>query len=330
MVPVNGKAYFDALCFIEQCLPTREIRLRHLAVACDINTKDGLRLMLDDLKEQKIIAKYDSYDTWSRNDSYDCSEIVGYLYVAKPVTKARIREKSEELLPRIQINDPWPNDVIARSKNGSEENTNSGIKSTLPRKYQVKVLLNDVELRYLETLIGEIGDDKASVFRNLLHASFVHSVTNECETQRAERLVNAEGAFAGVGGEKLDLDSLRGLLNDLKNLVGESDDEWLGIECLLQYPRILGKYQKRGVASENFNFFLGDEEPEALKLEIKNAVMADGNWCIAIREGEGSAGLIEAMEDYLKGVRLVYDGTVDSVNDTISSSFRVYEFRRGD
>ena len=44
--------------------------------------------------------------------------------------------------------------ALAQSSRRNEDND---LKTKLPRKHQVKVLLNDVELKYLDSLIGVIG-----------------------------------------------------------------------------------------------------------------------------------------------------------------------------
>lgn len=331
MVSLDQKACFDALCFIEQCLPTREIPLQHLAVACDINSRSDLRIMLEYLKEQRIVSHYPSYDTWARNDSYDCSEIIGRFEVAKWATKDRIRQRSEEILSREVFDDLWLNPVTDRNS-GKSESKSLEAKTGLPRKHQVKVLLNDIELRYLESLIGVVGDDKSSIFRNLLHASFQADVRNNCGVEQDQYADETE-ATRSLGNdaepEYLEAD-IRKALADWSELSREASDEaWTHIKHVLQFPISFRKYFKKGIGLNDISIFCGNEKEGDLEVAIKEAARRQGDCIIAISADESLVKLRRSMDEHLKGIRLVYDGVIESVCEATTASYMVYEFKRG-
>jgi hypothetical protein len=162
-----------------------------------------------------------------------------------------------------------------------------------PRKNQVKVLLDDSELKYLESLVGTVGDDKASILRNLLFAHFHRSEgiqENTLDPKNSHQEANEE-----------EMERLANLLPAML-FSGHQNDQVLSDIA----------------ATEGFSINKDSSDEEIRSILSLAAKSATGSIVNLIPEG---GKVRERVSGYLEGIRLLYDGIIELHEQTVPIRF---------
>lgn len=346
MVSISPKVYFDALCFIEQCLPTRHLPIKALASACGIGSKYVLIDLLNHLVKDKIIDDY-PFIKFDLDSPFDLRDLP-VMEIPKRITKANLRKKSDKIkgeaiedscitpleketfISRI-VHDTVSQHCVNDAPQRLSQEDSSSLKKN--RTHQVKVMLSDVELRYLESLIGEIGDDKSSVFRNLLHANYRSRLESDPGQDDSHGRVKEDSLTKDII-QSLSTSSIDDLFVPLCRAMYEicleiSNSEWSQVKHFFQYPLVFRKYLQQGVKDSNIHLYCGEEgEADAISCMKKLARSKDAG-IIAIAEAQETKHLRELVNDCLKGLRLLYDGDIIESKESSVAQYAVYMFKPG-
>jgi len=162
-----------------------------------------------------------------------------------------------------------------------------------PRRNQVKVLLDDSELKYLESLVGTVGDDKASILRNLLFAHF----------HRAEYLQD-DAPKTGQQYREVGEDEMERLANLIPAMLffGHQHDQELGDIT----------------ANEGFSISKNSSDEEIKSILSLAAKSTSGSIVNLATEG---GDVEKKVSGYLDGIRLLYDGSIELYEQTVPVRF---------
>jgi len=297
------RSYYNSLCFLDQCLPTRSFSINHLAKACNVSEVSSMRELLHQLiKEDQVLEaiNFERLKTvkWCANDSNRFDELI--LKVRKGITKSRINY----LISSVSSQTPLAQISTISSTEAALEEIDRDLNTKLPRKHQVKVLLNDIESKYLESLIGVIGDDKSSVFRNLLHVNFQQRTATEASLQRQSS-------------------------DQVQEKNSEEFNESVEVEFLYnslakQLTEVSSTLIARGISRENQQFVSGTEE-ELLEW-VKLAAKSNEIKSLTFYGKANDNPLINTMHAHIKGIKLIYEGSIHERIDHASSDYTSFIF----
>ena len=237
---------------------------------------------------------------WSGTSPYRFNELI--LKISPKISKSILKS----LLSCIPSTDPsWESNdgtgTYTEVLGGMKDND---LKTKLPRKHQVKVLLNDVEIKYLDSLIGVIGDDKASVFRNLLHTNFQKRVSSDASKQHQK---------SESSDERTD-----------KHFEEDVVNEFSDYNLVSQLTEISNSLIARGVTRQNQQFVSGTEEN--LLEWVKQAAKSDSVRSLTFWGKANNNPLINIMHDHIKGIKLIYEGSIHERLDEASSEYTTFIF----